>query len=279
MFDFIETFGPSPDASFYAYCRIESPIAQQMMLLPGSDDGLKIWHNGRIVWTHEGIRSALPLADVVFLDLQPGGNDLLFRVNNVEGACGLYVHYRTLSAVSATLPEKIGNAALRERLKAAGAGAARVGPEFWTVNWPTAVRGGDVERGRKLFGVDGIGCAKCHAIDGRSAAVGGPSLAGASARFTVPYLVESVLTPSRTISPVFRATLFVLRDGKTISGLVLSETSGKIELLLPDATRKTIATADVELRKVQDISPMPAGLVKTPDELRDLLAFLLLATK
>jgi hypothetical protein len=48
---------------------------------------------------------------------------------------------------------------------------------------------------------------------------------------------------------------------------------------LPDATRKTIATADVELRKVQDISPMPAGLVKTPDELRDLLAFLLLATK
>jgi putative heme-binding domain-containing protein len=279
MFDFIETFGPSPDASFYAYCRIESPIAQQMMLLPGSDDGLKIWHNGRIVWTHAGIRGALPLADVVFLDLQPGGNDLLFRVNNVEGACGLYVHYRTLSAVSATLPEKIGNVALRERLKAAGAGAAHVGPEFWTVNWPTAVRSGDVEHGRKLFGVDGIGCAKCHAIDGRSAAVGGPSLAGASARFTVPYLVESVLTPSRTISPVFRATLFVLRDGKTISGLVLSETSGKIELLLPDATRKTIATADVELRKVQDISPMPAGLVKTPDELRDLLAFLLLATK
>ena len=127
--------------------------------------------------------------------------------------------------------------------------------------------------------MDGIGCAKCHAIDSRSPAVGGPSLAGAAARFTVPYLVESVLIPSRSISPVFRATLFVLRDGKTLSGLVLSETSGKIELLMPDATRKTIPAAEVEERKLQDVSPMPAGLVKTPQELSDLLAYLLVATK
>jgi putative heme-binding domain-containing protein len=279
MFDFTKAFGPSKNSSFYAYCRIETPIGQQMLLLPGSEAGIKIWHNGRLVWTHEGVRGALPLEDVVFLDLQPGGNDLLFRVNNVDGSCGLYAHYRTASAVSATLPERVGNATLRDRLKLAGGAAAPVGPEFLAVNWPNAVSHGDAERGRKLFGVDGIGCAKCHAIDGRSAAVGGPSLAGASARFTVPYLVESVLAPSRTVSPVFRATLFVLRDGKTLSGLVLGETSGKIELLLPDATRRTIAVADIEERKLQNLSPMPAGLVKTPDELRDLLAYLLLATK
>jgi putative heme-binding domain-containing protein len=279
MFDFVKAFGACPDASFYAFSRIESPIGQQMMLLPGSDDGLKIWHNGRLVWAHTGVRGALPLQDLVFLDLQPGGNDLLFRVNNFDGDCGLYVHYRTLTAVSATLPEKVGTAALRERLKSAGAGSAHLGPEFWAVNWADAVRRGNAERGRKLFGADGIGCAKCHAIDGTSAAVGGPSLAGASARFTIPYLVESVLAPSRMVSPVFRATLFVLRDGKTFTGLVLSETSEKIELLLPDATRKTLAVSEVEERKVQDVSPMPAGLVKTPDELRDLLAFLLLAPK
>jgi putative heme-binding domain-containing protein len=279
LFDFRKTFGPATNASYYAYCRIDTPIAQQMMLLPGSDAGLKIWQNGRVVWTHEGSRGALPLDDVVFLDLQPGGNDLLFRVNNLDGACGLYVHYRTLTPVTATLPEKIGNAAFRDRLKSAGKGAAPIGPEFLTVNWSSAIGRGDAERGRKLFGVDGIGCAKCHAIDNHSAAVGGPSLAGAAARFTVPYLVESVLAPSRTVSPVFRSTLLVLRDGQTISGLVLGETSGKIELLLPNATRKTIAAAEVEERKLQNLSPMPAGLVKTPDELRDLLAYLLSATK
>jgi putative heme-binding domain-containing protein len=279
LFDFSKTFGPSTNASYYAFCRIETPIAQQMMLLPGSDAGIKIWQNGRLVWTHEGSRGALPLADVLFLDLQPGGNDLLFRVNNLDGACGLYVHYRTLTPVTATLPEKIGNAAFRDRLQSAGKGATPIGPEFLSVNWPSAVSRGDAERGRKLFGVDGIGCAKCHAIDNRSAAVGGPSLAGAAARFTVPYLVESVLAPSRTVSPVFRSTLFVLRDGQTISGLVLGETSGKIDLLLPNATRKTITAAEVEERKLQNLSPMPAGLVKSPDELRDLLAYLLSATK
>ena len=101
----------------------------------------------------------------------------------------------------------------------------------------------------------------------------------ARARFTVPYLVESVLEPSRTVSPVFRATLLVLRNGKTYSGLVVGETAAKIELLLPDATRKTVPVAEIEERKLQNLSPMPAGLVKTPDELRDLLAYLLLPGK
>ncbi|HET6324281.1 MAG TPA: hypothetical protein VFG04_06240, partial [Planctomycetaceae bacterium] len=155
MFDFVKAFGVSADASFYAYCRIESPIRQQMMLLPGSDDGLKIWHNGQVVWTHAGIRAALPLQDLVYLDLQPGSNDLLFRVNNVEGDCALYVHYRTLRPVSATLPERIGKGSLAERLKSGRAGSATIGPEFLSVDWPDAARKGNPERGRKLFSADG----------------------------------------------------------------------------------------------------------------------------
>jgi putative heme-binding domain-containing protein len=279
MFDFVRAFGASADVSFYAYCRIESPIAQQMMLLPGSDDGLKIWHNGKVVWSFVGTRAALPLQDVVYIDLQPGSNDLLFRVNNVEGDCALYVHYRTLRAVSATLPDKVANGSLAERLKSDRAGATTIGPEFLSVDWQDAARKGNPERGRKLFSAEGIGCAKCHAIDSTSAAVGGPSLSGAAGRFTVPYLVESVLAPSRTVSPVFRATSFVMRDGTVLTGLVLGETSQKIDLLLSDATRRALAVSQVEQRKIQNTSPMPAGLVKTPDELRDLLAFLLLSTK
>ena len=166
-----------------------------------------------------GVRGALPLQDVVFLDLQPGSNDLLFRVNNVEGACGLYVHYRTLQPVTRDV-------AGEDRQRGA-VGTAQVGRQRWRHNWARS-SGGELARRRpswqspngaeSCLASDGIGCAKCHAIDGRSAAVGGPSLAGAAARFTVPYLVESVLAPSRTVSPVFRATLFVLRDGKASQG-------------------------------------------------------------
>jgi hypothetical protein len=36
--------------------------------------------------------------------------------------------------------------------------------------------------------------------------VGGPSLAEARKRFTVPYVVASVLLPSKQVAPVFHAT-------------------------------------------------------------------------
>jgi putative heme-binding domain-containing protein len=107
-----------------------------------------------------------------------------------------------------------------------------------------------------------------------NSAVQGPST-GAAARFTVPYLVESVLLPNKMVSPVFRATAVVTKDGKTVSGLVVGETGEKLDLLLTDATRKTIPKSEIEERKLQETSPMPAGLVKTPDELRDLLVYIL----
>lgn len=277
MFDFQKQFGPCDDSSFYVFVRIESPRRQQMMLLPGSDDGIRIWRNRTPVWTNETVRGALPFQDVTFVELEPGSNDFLFRVNNVDGAAALYVHYRTLTAVSAVVPEKLGVATLAERLKAAAADPeqSKVAPEFLTVDWSQASSAGDAERGKKLFSAEGIGCAKCHAVDSGAPITGGPSLAGAAARFTVPYLVESVLLPSKMVSPVFRATSVVTHDGKGASGLVVGETGDKLELLLPDATRKTIPKSEIEERKLQDVSPMPDGLVRNPDELRDLLAYLL----
>jgi hypothetical protein len=37
----------------------------------------------------------------------------------------------------------------------------------------------------------------------------------------------------------------------------------------------SIPKSDIEERKLLDISPMPQGLVKSPQELQDLLAYLL----
>jgi hypothetical protein len=60
-----------------------------------------------------------------------------------------------------------------------------------------------------------------------------------------------------------------------MSGLALNETADKLELLQPDATRRTLLKKDIDERAVQIISPMPAGLVKKPHALRDLPAYLL----
>jgi putative heme-binding domain-containing protein len=272
-FELSKRFGACDRSSFYAYFRLESASRGRAQLLLGSDDGVKVWHNGKEVWTNDVERGALPLQDVVPLDLQPGGNDLLVRVRNIRGDCGLYLNFRAAPGVVARLPEAVGIAGLADRLKSAGSKDAAVDPAFLKVDWPSAVLSGDSKKGRQLFG--SVGCAKCHAVTADAVVSGGPSLAEARKRFTVPYLVESVLLPSKQISPVFRATLVELRAGQSVTGLVVKETAEVVELLLPDATRKEIAKKDIESRTLLDLSPMPSGIVKTPDELRDILAYLL----
>jgi putative heme-binding domain-containing protein len=267
-------FGKCDHSSFYAYGRLESAGRQRVLLLVGSDDGVKVWHNGKVVWTNAAVRSALPFQDVVVLDLQPGANDVLVRVNNVTGDCGLYLHFRALAPVVARLPEKLGSAMLAERLKAAArSGGNKISPEFLKVDWVKEAARGDARKGRKLFG--NLACTKCHAIRADIAVTGGPSLAGAGKRFTIPYLVESILLPDKQVSPVFRATYIETKAGKVYKGLVVAETAEKVELLLSDATRPALRKKDIAVRKLLKTSPMPQGLVKTPAELRDLLAYLL----
>ena len=262
-------------ASFYAYFRLQSSRTERVHVLVGSDDGMKVWHNGAEVWNNDVSRGALPFQDVIRLNLQPGSNDFLVRVRNRVGDCGLYLHYRTLGSVVATLPEPLGDATLAERLKAAtGAGGQdRVAAEFLNVDWLQAARQGDAKQGQKLFQM--IGCAKCHAVKTDVPVEGGPSLADTAKRFTIAYLVESTLLPNKQISPVFRATRIVTTEGKLLTGLVVGETTDKIDLLLPTAERVTINTTDIEMRRLENLSPMPQGLIKNTDELRDLLAYLL----
>ncbi len=275
-FDLTQLLGRRDHASSYAYCRLESPRRQQILLFVGSNDGVKMWHNGRLVWEHEVVRRALAFQDSVVIELQPGSNDLLVRVRNVTGDSGMYLSYKALGEVVATLPEKVGLATLADRLKAAKfADKQTIAPEFLETDWNQAITAGKADKGRKLFGSDALGCVKCHAIIAEQTGGNGPSLAEAGKRFTIPHLVESILLPNRNISPVFRASLIVTESGQQFTGLVVGETAEKLELILPDTTRKTILKNEIEARKLQDVSPMPQGIVKTPDELRDLLAYLL----
>lgn len=82
-------------------------------------------------------------------------------------------------------------------------------------------------------------------------------------------------SPSKTIAPIFKATTVVMNDGRSQTGLVGGETGEAIELLLADASQVKIPLADIDERVPQDVSPMPAGLVQTADEMRDIVAYLM----
>jgi putative heme-binding domain-containing protein len=266
----LQRLASSAGTSSYAYCRLHSSQRHLLLLQIEVPCSVKVWHNGR-----EVARAGATDKKALFLDVQPGSNDLLVRCAGMKKSARLAVRYRACSPVTATLPEKFDLATLAQRLKHAAdqAGDAKIDPAFFKIDWPKEVAKGKTETGRRLFGT--LGCVKCHAITADQQGGGGPSLAGAGSRFTVPYLVESILLPNKQVADVFRSTSIVTRQGQSLSGLVVNETADQLELLQPDTTRRTVLKKDIEERTVENLSPMPAGLVKKPEELRDLLAYLL----
>jgi putative heme-binding domain-containing protein len=254
--------GPRGTPAHYLFFRLQSPTRQTVLLTARADAGAKVRFNGRPM---ENSGSG------ILLDVQPGSNDILIR-GYADGR-SVTLRYRGPAAVTATLPEKAGGATLAQRLKE-GAGKSEVVPaDFLEIDWPREAKKGDAEQGRKLFG--SLGCVKCHAITADQAGGGAPSLTDASKRFNVAYLVESILLPSRQVAEQFRTTVIITRQGLTVSGLVVGETAAIVELLQSDTTRKEIRKKDLEERTTTNLSPMPAGLVKKPQELRDLLVYLL----
>ena len=273
LFNLREEFGPCDQSSFYAYLRLESSRRQPVMLLLGSDDGVKVWQNGEVVWENPVDRAALPYQDVVMLELQAGSNDMLVRVRNNQGACGLYLDYLTFRDVAVALPEALGSVTLAKRLREAGQSEESIPASFAEIQWNQESTRGDVPQGRQLF--ESLGCVKCHAIRASDEGRGGPSLSGSRKRLTVPYLVESILLPSKSVSPIFRETVLETVDGQIYNGLVVGETAQKIDLLLGDASRLSVEKERIRNRRLLDGSPMPHGLVTSPDELRDLLTYIL----
>ncbi len=256
----------SQGASSYWYFRLQTLEPQQVLLSASAPAAVAIWHNGRLA------TSAAPLV----LALEPGSNDILVRAAHGAAAGKLAIELRATARLEATLPEKLAGGTLAERLRTASGESATVIPaDFLKVDWAAAARSGNAEHGRRLFSADGLGCAKCHAILPNQKGGGAPSLAGAARRLTVSHVVESVLVPSKQVAPVFGTTTLVTDEGQTLSGLVVEENDEQLVLLLPTAVRQTVSKRSIEERKLQNVSPMPSGLVRTPGELADLLAYIL----
>jgi hypothetical protein len=69
----------------YAWIDFEVPTAMQAWLGIGSDDGLRIWHNGELVHENWIRRISRIDDDIVPLELKAGKNQLLIKIQNVRG--------------------------------------------------------------------------------------------------------------------------------------------------------------------------------------------------
>lgn len=77
-------------AANFVYRKIESPKEQTVNVSLGSDDGIKVYLNGKEILKKEVSRGAAPDQEIVALKLQEGVNELLIKIANFGGNTGYY---------------------------------------------------------------------------------------------------------------------------------------------------------------------------------------------
>jgi len=99
LVDFNEAFGDGTELSntvAYAWTDLVCAESGYALLRVGSDDGVQVRINGRLVVDHPTRRAAAPDQEVVGVRLQEGDNRCLVKVDQGTGGWGFYLRFSSL---------------------------------------------------------------------------------------------------------------------------------------------------------------------------------------
>ncbi|HLX64942.1 MAG TPA: HEAT repeat domain-containing protein [Planctomycetota bacterium] len=147
--------------------------------------------------------------------------------------------------------------------------------EFIKANPPEKT--GNADAGKNLFRTTGK-CINCHAFKGEGQQLG-PELTDVARRFAPDKILEDIVYPSKVVDTRYKQILFALKDGQRVSGFVSAETEDSLSVTNGEAVTISIKRADIAKKALTELSIMPNGLIDTwtPEQIRDLLAFLMSA--
>ena len=86
--DLTDLVGNHEDSVVYAFTTLYSPRLQAATLFLGSDDGIKVWLNGKTVFNLSGLRGLTPDENRVRVTLRKGVNALLLKITQRNGGWG-----------------------------------------------------------------------------------------------------------------------------------------------------------------------------------------------
>ena len=250
----------SPDMGAFAYTEVEADRAGRALFLIGSSGSLTITVNEKPVYQYRNPagRGYAADTDLVSFPLDKGRNRVLVVCRQGIG------------------PWCFGLQMARVAPRVRVGGPAMVSLENLR-NYALAHEG-DRKKGEAIFfDAKGIGCVRCHAAAGRGSSTIGPDLTGLAAKFDRTEVIRAVLEPSHRIATGYQPVIVATRDGKVAAGVVRSETDTNLELADAEAKITRIPKSDIAVRRVGDVSIMPAKLVETlsPAEFADLVSFLM----
>jgi quinoprotein glucose dehydrogenase len=135
--------------------------------------------------------------------------------------------------------------------------------------------GGDAQAGRRIFlSRAEVSCLRCHKVNGEGGEVG-PDLTGVGSRQNREYLLESIVDPNRQITKGFETLVLILKNGKTVSGVIKSEDAEQLRLMTPEGQSFSVAKNQIDERQ-NGKSAMPEDVIKhlSKSDLRDLVEYL-----
>jgi putative heme-binding domain-containing protein len=129
--------------------------------------------------------------------------------------------------------------------------------------------------GKQMFTM--ASCISCHKV-GEQGNDFGPKLTELDPKWKPVDVLREILEPSLRIHEKFKSQVVELKNGKTVTGLVMGEKDGNLLLVenpLAKATATAIPLNQIETRTESKVSLMPKGLLDklSRDEVLDLLSF------
>jgi putative heme-binding domain-containing protein len=134
---------------------------------------------------------------------------------------------------------------------------------------------GDVRRGHEVFMSRKAACIGCHKL-GYGGGRLGPDLTNIGRTRNERDLIEAVVYPSASIVRGYEPVVAELEDGRTVAGIVISETRDEVTIGVDAEKRSHLSRSDIAHIQPSPTSVMPNGIATllTPQELADLLEFL-----
>lgn len=95
--DLGRVYGNQTYCVIYAYLEFDSDRSETVALKLGSDDGLKVWFNSKLLMTNNVRRALSPNDDAVRIQIKPGTNRLLMKIVQLTGPWGFAAQIRSLA--------------------------------------------------------------------------------------------------------------------------------------------------------------------------------------
>jgi putative heme-binding domain-containing protein len=136
--------------------------------------------------------------------------------------------------------------------------------------------GRSFEVGKSAFKV--ANCIACHKLNGEGNEFG-PDLAKLDLKLGSTDILTDILEPSKRINEKFQSTTFTLSSGRSVTGLVVSETPESYHVVdnpLAKGKPLVIRKADIDEQVKSKVSLMPKGLLDklSREEALDLVAYI-----